>query len=192
MSRYEAGCHQLCRVPAVTWHSNVWTPHCGAYLPRARVGPWWSAPLVEGAGACLGVPAPRRGSSGLGVAVRGTGGSCALSRASGWLVCTGSGGARAAALGLRALSSGGRGSGTPAAGLDAPWEATRAYFVHTLWWRPFAPQHQNKADARAPVLAFAPCRLLVFQVRLGTAGVGPLGETHNRILGHYRSGKQRL
>ncbi len=43
--------------------------------------------------------------------------------ASGWLVCTGSRGARAAALGHWALAAGGGGLGAACVGLKAPWRA---------------------------------------------------------------------
>ena len=55
---------------------------------------------LTGYGACLSVSAVRRGSSGLGVVVRGAGGGCKPPAS--WRVCSGSGGAPRAAQGLRA------------------------------------------------------------------------------------------
>ena len=87
-----------------------------------------SARLLKGAArvwVCLRLGAAVLGSARRQTA-RGRVGTLAHTPASGWRVCIGSGGARAAALALRALTPGPVGLGLAGAGLDAPWEACAA------------------------------------------------------------------
>ena len=93
------------------------------HISRAlRVGPWWSARLVKSAArdwVCLR----------LGAALLGSAWRCAVQAegckppASGWGVCTGSRGARAAALALGALAPGGGWLGVACSRLMRPLKA---------------------------------------------------------------------
>ena len=109
-----------CQVPAT---SDVALQAGRSTKPRAlRVGFWWSARLVKGAARvwmCLRRGAAVSGSARLGAARGGAG----TLPASGWRVCTGCSGARAAGPALGSLAPGGGGLGAAGAGLMPPWEA---------------------------------------------------------------------
>ena len=106
----------------VTWHLNEWrrvTAHLRARSALVSGGPRGSYKVRRASGCACGAARLFWGRRGVGR--RGAEGCKPL--VSGWRVCTGSRGARAAALALGALAPGGGGLGAAGAGLAAPWEA---------------------------------------------------------------------
>ncbi len=138
------------------WHSGChpWRLNCPTLAGALRVGFRWSARLVKGAArawVCLWLGAALSGSARR-CAVRG--GSGALP-ASGWLVCTGSRGARAAALGPWALAAGGRAEGAWHAARQAEKQrgACGPSYAHVQRAASRAPLTRHPGAARTEVMA---------------------------------------